>query len=290
MRFRNESPVKAILFCLMLLIAWAGVCRAAPPARIVSLAPNVTEVICALGLERNLVGVTTFCDYPASVRGKPTVGGPANPSLERILELRPDLVVVDEEGSGHNFAGRLERLGIRTALFRASRLSGLAAGIRRLGRDLGIAVKGERLAARIEQSLRTAERKQTAYRALFVIWPDPLVTAGSGTLIDDALRLVGFRNIASEAPGTYPRLSLEAVTERNPEILVVGSGHARIFPMEKLLRRLASVDAVREGRICYVGDALYRSGPRIPEGIGELRRCAERFLPEKPMRRKGSGS
>ncbi len=282
--------MKSILFCFMLLIAWTGICRAAPPARIVSLAPNVTEVICALGLERNLVGVTTFCDYPASVRGKPTVGGPANPSVERILELRPDLVVMDEEGSGPGLAARLERLGVRTALFRASRLAGLADGIRRLARALGAPVDGERLAARIERSLSTAKRKRTAHRALFVIWPDPLVTAGSGTVIDDALRLVGFRNIASDAPGIYPRLSLEAVTERNPQILVVGPGHARNFPMEKLLRRLASVDAVSEGRICHVGDALYRSGPRIPEGIGELRRCAERFLPEKPMRRKENGS
>jgi len=281
--------MKSILFCFIFLLAWVGMCSAAPPARIISLAPNVTEVVCALGLERNLVGVTTFCDYPASVRGKATVGGPANPSLEAVLSLKPDVVVLDEEGIGPSLNGRLARLGIRTALFHGSHLNGLANGIRRLGRDLGVPGQGELLAARIERSLRPVERKRTMPRALFIIWPDPLVTAGTGTVIDNALRLAGFRNIAADTRGSYPRISLEAVTERNPEILVVGPGHAHDFPMGKLLRRLASADAVRDGRICYVSDALYRSGPRIPKGIGELRRCADRFFPNQALPRKGSG-
>lgn len=282
--------MKSIFFCFIFLLVWIGVCSAAPPARIVSLAPNVTEVICALGLERNLVGVTTFCDRPASVRGKATVGGPANPSLERILSLKPDMVVMDEEGIGPSLSGRLGRLGIRTALFHGSRLNGLAAGIRRLGRELGAPERGEMLAARMEHSLSPVTRKRPAPRVLFVIWPDPLITVGSGTVIDDALRLAGFDNIAAQAPGTYPRLSLEAVTERNPDLIIVGQGDSMRPPLEKMIRRLGYLEAVRKGRICYVGDALYRSGPRIPEGIRELRGCAERFLPDATKRRKGSGS
>ncbi len=282
--------MKPILFCFIFVLTWSGICPAAPPARIVSLAPNVTEVICALGLERNLVGVTTFCDRPASVRGKATVGGPANPSLERILTLKPDMVVMDEEGIGPSLSSRLERLGIRTSLFRGSRLSGLAVGIRRLGRDLGVPERGELLAARMERTLRPVTGRRPAPRVLFIIWPDPLITVGAGTVIDDALRFAGFDNIAAQAPGTYPRLSLEAVTERNPDLIIVGQGNSMNPPLEKLLRRLGSLEAVRRHRVCYVGDALYRSGPRIPEGIGELRRCTERFLPEATKRRKGSGS
>ena len=96
--------------CLILLTVAPGF-AGEPPRRIVSLAPSLTELACALGLEKNLVGVTTFCDRPASVKGKPTVGGPANPSLEAVLNLKPDVVLVDEEGIGSKLAKRLQKLG-----------------------------------------------------------------------------------------------------------------------------------------------------------------------------------
>ena len=110
-----------MLIALILLTAAPAQCGE-PPRRIVSLAPSLTELACALGLEKNLVGVTSFCDRPASIKGKPTVGGPANPSLEAVLNLKPDVVLVDEEGVGVKLATRLQRLGIKTVVFRGSRL------------------------------------------------------------------------------------------------------------------------------------------------------------------------
>ncbi|MDD2337425.1 MAG: helical backbone metal receptor, partial [Geobacteraceae bacterium] len=245
-----------------------------------------------LGLEQNLVGITTFCDHPASVQGKATVGGPANPSLEAILALRPDLVVMDEEGFGPRLAGRLERLGIKTALFNGTRLSGLSNSIRRLARDLGVPGEGERLAVHIQSSLRPVSTHRKRRRVLFIIWPDPLITAGSGTIIDDALRLAGFDNIAAGADGHYPTLSLEAIIARKPDLIVVGQGHTLGPPLRKLLLRLGSLEAVRRQCICHVGDALYRSGPRIPEGIDELRRCGAQFFPVaiRSLKRHGSQS
>ncbi len=269
--------MKSLLISLLLVITGCSLCLAAPPRRIVSLAPSVTETLCALGLERNLVGITSYCDRPATLRGKAVIGGPANPSLEAVVALRPDVVVADDEGLGPRLAARLERMGVRTVLFRGSRLAGLPAAVRRLGSELGVPDRGGRLAAEIARSLRGAPARPDRPLALFVIWPDPLVTAGPGTVLDDALRIVGLTNGGTGAHGTYPRLSLEAVLERDPQVLIIGPGHARHFPLEKLLRRLAATRAVRDGRICYVSDALYRPGPRIPAGIDELHRCADRF-------------
>lgn len=280
--------MKHILFTFAVLLAWSSSSLASQPRRIVSLAPSVTEVICALGLEANLVGITSYCDRPASVRGKTVVGGPANPSLEAVYSLKPDMVVVDEEGVGPSLAARLQRMGIRAVQFHGSRLVGLADGIRRLGRDLDVSHNAERLAAKIERSLRPAKGERVPPRVLYVIWPDPLITAAPGTAIDDALRIAGFRNCAHDARGTYPHLSLEAVMERDPDLLVVGPVHADNFPLKKLLRQLRTVRAVREGHVCFVSDALYRTGPRIPEGIEELHRCARRFFPEEPARRRGT--
>ncbi len=258
--------------CLILLVApgFAG----EPPRRIVSLAPSLTEMACALGLEKNLVGVTTFCDRPASIKGKPTVGGPANPSLEAVLNLKPDVVLVDEEGIGSKLANRLQKLGIRTVTFHGSRLDKLAPAIKQLGSDLGVRQPAEQLASRIEQSLKPL-KTGAPIKTMFVIWPDPLVAAGPGSLLDDAMRLSGMTNIASDARSGYPRLSLEAVITRNPQLIIAGQGEKLAGPMKRMLGHLNSLDTVKQGRVCMVSDALYRPGPRIPEGIAELRHCLE---------------
>lgn len=261
------------IFCVVLLAVAPGF-AGEPPRRIVSLAPSLTELACALGLEKNLVGVTTFCDRPVSVKGKPTVGGPANPSLEAVLSLRPDVVLVDEEGVGSNLAKRLQKLGIRTVIFHGSRLDKLAAAVRQLGQELGVPQPANQLAARIEQALKPL-KTILPVRTLFVIWPDPLVAAGPGSLLDDAMKLSGMTNIAGDARSGYPRLSLEAVISRNPQLIIAGQGEKLVGPMKRMLNHLNSLDTVKQGRVCIVSDALYRPGPRIPEGIAELRGCLE---------------
>lgn len=258
------------IVCLAVPPGWAG----EPPKRIVSLAPSLTELACALGLENNLVGVTTFCDRPASIKGKPTVGGPANPSLEVVLNLKPDVVLVDEEGIGSKLAQRLQKLGIKTVTFHGSRLDKLAPAIRQLGTDLGVPQPANQLASRIEQSLKPL-KAATSVKTMFVIWPDPLVAAGPGTMLDDAMGLSGMSNIAGDARSGYPRLSLEAVITRSPQLIIVGQGEKLAVPMKRMLTHLNSLDTVKQGRVCTVSDALYRPGPRIPEGIAELRHCLE---------------
>lgn len=110
---------------------------------------------------------------------------------------------------------------------------------------------------------------------MFVIWPDPLVAAGPGSMLDDAMKLSGMSNIASDARSGYPRLSLEAVITRNPQLIIAGQGEKLAGPMKRMLGHLNSLDTVKQGRVCMVSDALYRPGPRIPEGIAELRHCLE---------------
>ncbi len=268
--------MKKLCLCiswLILLVAVPAFCGE-PPRRIVSLAPSLTEMACALGLEKNLVGVTTFCDRPASIKGKPTVGGPANPSLEAVLNLKPDVVLVDEEGIGSKLAKRLQKLGIRTVTFHGSRLDKLAPAVRQLGTDLGVQQPANQLAVRIEQSLKPLKTTPLV-KTMFVIWPDPLVAAGPGSLLDDAMQLSGMTNIASDARSGYPRLSLEAVVTRNPQLIIAGQGDKLAAPMKRMLGHLNSLDTIKQGRVCTVSDALYRPGPRIPEGIAELRRCLE---------------
>ncbi len=257
--------------CLMLLLT-AFSAFAATPQRIVSLAPSLTELTCALGLEQNLVGITTFCDRPASVKGKTTVGGPSNPSLEAVLQLKPDIVLLDEEGIGPVLSRRLKRLGIRTATLHGSRLAKLPAAIRKLGQELEVPAQAEQLAREIElASQPTGGRK--AVRTLFAIWPDPMIAAGPNSMLDDVMQVSSMQNIAGDARSPYPRLSLESIVSRNPQLIIIGQGVQLNHPVQRLMERLKSLEAVQQGRVCMVSDALYRPGPRIPEGILELRNC-----------------
>lgn len=267
----NRGWIYSIPCCLILLLT-AFSAFAATPQRIVSLAPSLTELTCALGLEQNLVGITTFCDRPATVKGKTTVGGPSNPSLEAVLQLEPDIVLMDEEGIGPVLAKRLKRLGIRTATLHGSRLSKLPSAIRQLGQELEVPAQAEQLAKEIEQASQVKISKK-AVQTLFVIWPDPLIAAGPNSLLDDAMQVSAMQNIAGDARSSYPRLSLESIVSRKPQLVVIGQGMQLNQPVQRMLDRLKSLEAVQQGRICMVSDALYRPGPRIPEGIIELRNC-----------------
>ncbi|GAB4390827.1 MAG: helical backbone metal receptor [Thermodesulfovibrionales bacterium] len=266
-----------------LLAALALLALAAPPVartalgfeRIVSLAPSMTETLYALGLGDKVVGVTAFCDYPPEAREKPAVGGMSNPSLEAVVSLRPDLVVLTTDGNPKEFEERLRSLGIRTYVFRARTMGELPAGIREMGEALGVGERAGALASRMEATFRemAVGAARPARRVLFLIWPEPLIVAGPGTAMDDALRLLGQKNIVSESGVGigYPKYSVEEVLRQAPEVIFIGKGHADMRKLSRrLLDRLRSTPAVREGKVFFVSDRLYRLGPRVPAGVEEL--------------------
>lgn len=265
--------------CLLLLL-FPYHSLATPPQRIISLSPGLTELVYSLGVEQRLIAVTSYCDRPDAARKKPKVGGPANPSLERIVALKPDLVLLDEEGSGARLAARLQKLGIRSFTFRGARLKRLPDAIRGLGRELGAEQNGNRLAAALE-GVSIPSASQKTVRTLFVIWPQPLITAGGGTILDDVMQLTGMQNVTAGSEVTYPRLSLEQVIRFNPQLIVIGQGGSLGEPVQKMLARLSALESVKNNKVCMVSDALYRPGPRIPEGVQELKDCLKLLAASK---------
>lgn len=275
--------MKQTVFCLMIvinLVIPTTATSAEPPTRIVSLAPNITEILYALGLEDRIVGVTNFCDVPPRVREKLRVGGMSNPSLEKVIASRPDLVVMTTDGNPKAFADTLRSFGIPTYIFRARTLWELPRSVRELGSFLGAREKADALADALQSTLlglshRSAQPSRHK-RVLFVVWPEPLIVAGGGTAIDDAIRLLGHDNIAAGAKMSYPKFSIEEVLRRSPDVIVIGKGHTDMEKLTRgLLQRIASVPAVKNGRVCFIGDGLYRLGPRVSEGIKELTACLE---------------
>ncbi|MDD2540386.1 MAG: helical backbone metal receptor [Desulfuromonadaceae bacterium] len=278
--------IKSFILCLFLFIGWTGAVYSSPgpPKRIVSLAPAMTEIIFSLGLGDQVVGVTTVCDRPKEARSKTKIGGMANPSLEAIISLKPDIVVLTKDGNPKAIAERLAKLGIKTYVFKSRRLAELPAGIREMGQALGARPAADHLAENIEKAIQdvtAAHHVEKSLRsngrgrkAVFVIWPSPLIVAGPGTILDDAMKMNGLINIASDGKVAYPRFSVEAVIEREPDLILIGTGHADMRTFSKgLLKSLSMLEAVKKGRVYFMDDALYRPGPRIPAGMRKLDRC-----------------
>ena len=270
-----------ILFCFICLFIYhfpflTSVC-AEPPKRIISLAPNLTEILFAMGLGDRIVGVTNFCDYPEKAKKKQKIGGMSNPSLEAVISLKPDIVVLTYDGNPKEFEERLRSLKIKTFVFKARRLLELSQGIREMGLALEVKEKAEILAKEIEMAInkfRVTRSSNKKKKGLFIVWPEPLIVAGPGTAIDDAITVLGYENIASKAKASYPKYSLEEIIHQSPDVIIIGKGHTNMKEISStLLKRLKNVPAVKNGKVFYVSDSLYRLGPRVIKGIEELADC-----------------
>lgn len=269
----TRAVVAALLFAVSLL---HHPIRGEAFERIVSLAPSMTETLYALGLGDKVVGVTVFCDQPPEAREKQKIGGMSNPSLEAVYSLRPDIVVMTTDGNPKEFADRLKALGIRTYVSRARSIYEFPQAVREMGGVLGAGQKADELAMRMERKIAVlrAARPAVPERVLFVVWPEPLIVAGPGTAVDDAMGLLGRENAAvseGEHLSRYPKYSIEEAIRRRPDVLLIGKGHEDIRRLSgRLIERLASTPAVRNGRVFFLSDRLYRLGPRVIDGVEEM--------------------
>jgi iron complex transport system substrate-binding protein len=251
------------------------------PLRLVSLAPSLTEAAFALGRGDWLVGVSDLCNYPEAAREKPRVGGIGAPDLERIVLLRPDLVLITAEANSRQLVLQFDRLGIRTFAVTPSSFPGILEAIARLGRVTQAEERGAALAAAIRRRVDAVERRLAAQPrpgAVVLIWTDPLIAAGPSTFLHDLIGLAGGRNLArGQAP--YPRLGWEDMLAAAPEVIVVAAhrgegGDDAAQALRQAWRAWRAVPAVRAGRIVSVSaDLILRPGPRVAEAVEVLARA-----------------
>jgi len=249
------------------------------PTRIISLSPATTEVLFALGLGDRIVGVTSFCDHPPKAKKKAKIGGMSNPSLEAIVELKPDIVVMTTDGNPREVDDRLRSMSLKTYVWTARTLAELPEGIRELAGAMGTKESGEKLAREMEEGIKKFRNQKPGARSrkkvLYIVWPEPLLVAGPDTAIHDAMTLLGLENVAVHARSSYPRYSIEELIRSSPDVLIIGKGAGMDIRTvsQGILKKLASVPAVQNGKVCYVSDNLYRLAPRVIQGIEELAAC-----------------
>ncbi len=249
------------------------------PQKIVSLAPSNTEILFALGLADRIVGVTDFCNYPPEAKNKPSVGAYDVPNIETIVSMAPDLVLGTDAQSDEIYQ-QLENRGLTTVAIIPHNLDEVLETVTLIGKLTGqdneaadlVADMQGRMDTIIEKTSQLTEAQKP--RVFYIIWQDPIWTTGDGTFENALIEMAGGINIAHELSG-YVSISLEAVLDANPQVMIagVGMGTGEDMPYQYIQTdsRLASTDARINGKIYSINmDIISRPGPRIFDALEQL--------------------
>ena len=262
--------------------AGATVVLAAPARRIVSLAPHATEILFAAGAGARIVGVVKGSNHPAQARALPVIGDVHAIDVERIVALKPDLVVTWPYTTPAQVA-KLAARGIAVFTTDPRTIDGIAVDVERLGALAGTAPA----AAIAANEFRDAMARATAgaagreqVRVFYQIWGDPTYTVGGGHLISQAIAACGGANVFASLALPAPQVSVEAVIAARPEAIIAGADGAARPPWLDAWSRWSAMPAVRDGQVHVVdADRLHRPGPRFAEGVAELCAAIDRARP-----------
>lgn len=241
-----------------------------PAQRIVALAPHIVENLFTAGAGDKIVGAVGYSDYPEAAKKIPHVGSYKSFSLEAILAAKPDLVIIWHSGSGANILNKLGQLDIPTYVSEPKKLGDIAQSIRDYGALSGTVTTAEGAAREFEQRV-TGLREQYAdaskLRALYQVWNDPIQTLNDSQIISDVLRLCGATNVFGDAIPIAPKISVESVIERDPDVIIAsGMGEERPEWLDQW-RRWEDLRAVRHNTLYFVPpDLIQRHTVRILAG------------------------
>ncbi len=242
-----------------------------PAQRVVSLAPHLAEIAFAAGAGPRLAGVSSFSRHPSEAERLPVVASHGRVGIERLIALRPDLVLAWRSGNSPLQVDRLERLGVRVFVTEVRALADIPRIVRLVGVLAGSEAVAEARARQFENEIADLRERYAAERrvAIFLeIWHRPMLTVNGTHLISDALRLCGGRNVFAGAKALTPLVSREEVLDARPEAIVTG-GFGSEAP--QAWRGLELVSAVRNRRIYAIDpDLLHGQGPRAIEGVRAL--------------------
>lgn len=257
-----------------------------PPERIVSLAPGATEMLIAAGADRQLAATIRYSGQPASESKLPKIGTADSVDMERLIAVRPDVVVVWPDGNNPAQIATIERLGIPVYRQEADTLQDIGASLRRLGRLTGTRRVADREAGRLEARLASLRKRYAGAgrrpTVLLEVWNRPLYTVGGKELMSDALRVCGARNVFADLPQRAPAIGIGAVLARDPDMIIAvappGSGASWLARW----RRFPFLRAVRTGRLLAFEDQrLSGLGPGIIDATAALcRKIAALRRPE----------
>lgn len=252
------------------------------PARIVSMAPNLTEILYALGLDENVVGVTRDSDYPPSTAQKPNVGTFWQPNIEAVIAVKPDLIVTLTTPQQRNLADRLKRMGYGCLTLDTWKVNDLFNAITTVGKATGTEEQADRLLSDIKGKIETLQAAMVGKdnpKVLWVVQREPLRVAGRNTFLNELIELAGGENAIGPTFYKYPPIGGEQVITSGAEVII----EPAMLPSDRCEQRaqaisywskFANLPAVANNRIYIIdGDTVSRLGPRLYEGIETVAEC-----------------
>ena len=269
---------KFLLIIILICVISTGFAVPAKDLRIISLAPSTTEILFALGLDKEIVGVSEFCNYPPKAIAKEKVGTFSQPNIEKILSLKPDIIFCTGLEQAP-LAENLKKLKLNVIISDPSTINSLLVSIAEIGKLTNKEDQAVLLIKHMQESINeikslAAKIPQEKRQKVFIeIWHNPLNTAGKGSFINELIELAGGSNIAYDLKTAYGTFSPELVIKRNPDCIILAY-MSKSNPRDELRARAGwnKISAIQHNRVYgdIDPDVLLRPGPRITEGLKEI--------------------
>jgi iron complex transport system substrate-binding protein len=251
------------------------------PARIISLAPSVTEVLYLLGAQDRLVGVTTQCDWPEDAKRKPKIGDLLSPNYEVILAAKPDLIIASTAGNDRAAVLKLSDLKLPVFVTAPRSVGKIFETVEQIGKITDCASRAEQMNQQMRNRLDALKQKLNGLpptRAFFITWFEPLLAPGKNTFENDVLKLAGVDSISADADDYYPKYSLEQVLSKDPDVILTVEHPGNPLPDLKIIAGWKRLRAVQNGKVYALSPMLQHPSPRFVDGIEEL---AHKLHPER---------
>lgn len=245
--------------------------------RVISLAPNLTEIVFAVGAGNRLVGRTSYCDFPPEAKTVAEVGDTLHPSLERVIALRPQVVLISTASQLEVFTQQLQDQNIAFFVTDPRDLEGVFRSIDQIGRIVGHTQEAELLIRELRDRARAvaeAVNERPPVRVFFQVAAEPLIAPGRGAFVTDLIRRAGGASVTADVPTAWPRYSNESALAAKPEAIILSTGGSMGAGNATVTEVLKQSPAVREGRVYKINDDhLMRPGPRALDGLEAMARA-----------------
>ena len=237
-----------------------------PASRIISLAPHLTELVYAAGAGKKLIAVTEYSNFPEAAKILPRVGSSSAIDLEKMVSLKPDLVLVWKSGTPLAHQLRLRQLGIPVAVFELQHLEDIGNALDRIGQLAGTTVLAQKTKTRFVARLAKLQKQYSQLQPVSVfyqIWGQPIMSVNRRHMINDVIRLCGGRNIFAELKPLAPVVDVESVISKAPQVIIASAAGGVRPQWLADWRQWKNIPAVRDDNLFYIdSDLIARSGPR----------------------------
>lgn len=249
------------------------------PERIVSLAPNITESLFAIGADSLVVGVTNLCDFPPEAKNKVKTGSYLSPDYETIVSLKPDLIIMNVENASNPTYQALKNTGMKIFVSNAKNIE----GILKMLKDFGKITGKENQANAVSENILKVKDEYTSIntdsekkKSFIVISVNPLMTANGNTFINEIAELAGFDNIYKNQKVDYPLISYEDIAQKNPAYIILPVDTTNFQNIKKfsdeLSEKINTSEAIKNKKIILIDEnIMFRPGPRVMEGVKLLK-------------------